>query len=317
LSATDIDDPAAGLLFTVTGLTHGQFELASAPSLAVLSFTQGQVAGGQVRFLHDASSSAPTYSISVSDGLESTGPNAAAISFSLPPVVATSVAGLPSTLPMPATSAPVLQAPVVSPPAAPAAAVPSAGGVGTAPRPAAHAEHSTPAQRQAPTMAMPVVLETATPRITRVALLEIGHGTIPRETISIRPMEESLLIQSSDPEYTKFDGMGSRDWTIDSAFGDRSALQGKDETTILLDTAEMGGIALSVGVVWWASRLTGVIGSLLTSLPAWRHLDPLPVIGRDDENEEGQWRQENPRDTEELAISLVLDGARSSMQMSA
>ena len=166
-------------------------------------------------------------------------------------------------------------------------------------------------------MAAPVVLETATPRITRVALLEIRHSVIPRETISIQPMEQSLPIQSSDPEYTKFDGMGSRDWTIDGAFSDRTTPQGKDETTILLDSAQMGGIAWSVGVVWWASRLTGVIGSLLTSLPAWRHLDPLPVIGRDDENEEAQWGQENPRDTEELAISLVLDGARNTMQVSA
>jgi hypothetical protein len=316
LSATDVDDPVASLLFTVSGLTHGQFELTSAPSVAVLSFTQGQVAGGQVRFVHDASSSAPTYSISVSDGVASAGPNAAAISFSLPPIVATSAAGLPSTLPMPVASAPVLQAPVASSPIAPAAAAPLAG-TSTAPLASARAERPTSTQGQAPTVAAPILLETATPRITRVGLLEIRHGAIPRETISIHPMEQSLLIQSSDPEYARIDGMGSHDWTVDSAFGDRSTLQGKDESTILFDSAQMGGIALSVGVVWWASRLTGVIGSLLTSLPAWRHLDPLPVIGRDDEGEESQWGQENPRDTEELAISLVLDGPRNTMQMSA
>lgn len=79
----------------------------------------------------------------------------------------------------------------------------------------------------------------------------------------------------------------------------------------------MGGIALSVGVVWWASRVTGVIGSLLASMPAWRQLDPLPVVGRDDENAEAEWAEENARDTEEFAISMVLDGSRTAAPMTA
>jgi len=48
LSATDIDDPAAGLLLTVSAVTHGQFELSTAPSAAILTFTQAQITAGQV-----------------------------------------------------------------------------------------------------------------------------------------------------------------------------------------------------------------------------------------------------------------------------
>ena len=56
LSAADIDDAAAGLLFNVSAVSHGQFALASAPSIAVVSFSQAQITAGQVIFVHDASS---------------------------------------------------------------------------------------------------------------------------------------------------------------------------------------------------------------------------------------------------------------------
>ena len=141
---------------------------------------------------------------------------------------------------------------------------------------------------------------------------EIKLGTGLHEYAAIAPMEMGLLIQSSDPEYTRFQGSSRGDWSINSAFHDDStAKQQKEQFTVLLDSAQMGGIALSVGVVWWASRVTGVIGSLLASMPAWRQLDPLPVVGRDDE--EGPWsEQDHDAYADELAISMVLDGPRDS-----
>lgn len=66
--------------------------------------------------------------------------------------------------------------------------------------------------------------------------------------------------------------------------------------------------SLSVGVAWWASRVTGVIGSLLASMPAWRQLDPLPVVGRGEEEEGEQDEQNEEQYADELAISMVLDG---------
>jgi hypothetical protein len=78
-----------------------------------------------------------------------------------------------------------------------------------------------------------------------------------------------------------------------------------------MESVEMGGFALSVGAVWWASRVGGLIGSLLSSVPAWRHLDPLPILGRD-EDEDDEGGQDQPggtdADTEELSVSMVLDG---------
>ena len=55
---------------------------------------------------------------------------------------------------------------------------------------------------------------------------------------------------------------------------------------VIMGTVKVTGLAFSVGAVWWAARAAGLIASLLASSPAWRHVDPLPVLGRDDEDEE-------------------------------
>ena len=81
ISATDADSPAATLVFHVIGVTAGQFEFVSAPGTAVLSFSQSQISAGEVRFVHNGSEAAPTYSLSVSDGNSTSGPVAANISF--------------------------------------------------------------------------------------------------------------------------------------------------------------------------------------------------------------------------------------------
>ena len=39
--------------------------------------------------------------------------------------------------------------------------------------------------------------------------------------------------------------------------------------------------AFTAGVVWWAGRATGLAAALLSSVPAWRTVDPLPILSRD------------------------------------
>jgi hypothetical protein len=101
------------------------------------------------------------------------------------------------------------------------------------------------------------------------------------------------------------------DWVVASAFGEGPEERMRSELQVLLDSVKFGGMALSVGVVWWASRISGLLGTLLASTPAWRHIDPLPVLGRD-EDKEDQWYEPDDRDADanELAVSLVLDGGR-------
>ena len=53
LSATDVDTAASTLIFTVSTVSGGQFEEASAAGTAITSFTQQQLTDGQIRFVHD------------------------------------------------------------------------------------------------------------------------------------------------------------------------------------------------------------------------------------------------------------------------
>ena len=125
---------------------------------------------------------------------------------------------------------------------------------------------------------------------------------------SVEPQVELLAVA---PAALSFNPSMPTDWTVTSAFGEGAEEQIRTELEVLLDSVKFGGMALSVGVVWWASRISGLLGTLLASTPAWRHIDPLPVLGRDDDKED-QWYEpdDGEADANELAVSLVLDGGR-------
>ena len=88
LSASDVDNAAGSLSFSISNISSGRFEYVSAPGAAITSFTQADVAGGLVRFVHDGSGTAPAYDVSVSDGSLGVGPIAASIAFSPAPLPA-------------------------------------------------------------------------------------------------------------------------------------------------------------------------------------------------------------------------------------
>jgi hypothetical protein len=321
LGATDVDNPAAGLLFSVSGVMHGQFELSTGPTVPVLAFTQAQVGAGQVLFVHDASNSAPTYDISVSDGTLSVGPVAASISFNLYSAVSAPAASgpvVPPSLPSQPTTPAQSTEPAPKPAPVPSASDSGAasgtntgegnggggGGSGDGSGAGAAAAASGALNTQSNPVDSPARVEM------RTLALAAPKTSGAREMHSLPPLELSLLIQGTDPQSIKFEGSAQADWSISTAFNDETMTQRKEEISVLLDSAQMGGVALSVGVVWWASRLAGVVGSLMASIPAWRQLDPLPVIGRGDDAEDAEWHHDQDdldADADELAISMFLD----------
>ena len=82
MSASDVDDNNDNLLFTVSGINNGEFQLV-ADDTTVTEFTQAQITAGDIKFVHDGSESAPSYSVTVEDeaGLSTT-TAAASITFS-------------------------------------------------------------------------------------------------------------------------------------------------------------------------------------------------------------------------------------------
>ena len=58
------------------------------------------------------------------------------------------------------------------------------------------------------------------------------------------------------------------------------ALQEREHQGLHLgQVASVSGMALSVGFMAWILRGGALLTSFLVSMPAWRHFDPLPVLG--------------------------------------
>ncbi|NBD19260.1 DUF4347 domain-containing protein [Aquabacterium fontiphilum] len=55
---------------------------------------------------------------------------------------------------------------------------------------------------------------------------------------------------------------------------------GDVDVAVDVQAMRVGGVVLSAGAVWWAARTSGLLASMAVSAPAWRGIDPLPVLGR-------------------------------------
>ncbi len=55
----------------------------------------------------------------------------------------------------------------------------------------------------------------------------------------------------------------------------------------LTDPLVGGGLAVSAGVLLWATRAGGLLAALMASLPAWRSFDPIPIVARQRDDRDG------------------------------
>ena len=81
--------------------------------------------------------------------------------------------------------------------------------------------------------------------------------------------------------------------------------------SVVIDTIEYGGMALSVGAVAWATRTGGLLAALLSAIPAWKGLDPLLVLSPSKASDNKDKELEEFSDTElrgdEEAVRAVLE----------
>lgn len=79
---------------------------------------------------------------------------------------------------------------------------------------------------------------------------------------------------------------------------------------VSVPATQITGAVLSAGTVWWALRASGLLASLMVSLPAWRHVDLLAVLP--DDHDEDAWDlgddDEAVRDEHAVGIMLERDG---------
>jgi len=281
LGAADPDNAAGTLSYTVSGVANGRFELASAPGVAITTFTATQLAAGQVVFVHAGNNTAPAYFVTASDGSLSSAPSAVAVTF-IPTV------GSPSVIPPPGGGGGT----TVTPPSDPVTDTGNTNDRG--------GDDATPLDVPAPVSRSagaeePLVEPEAPAPVApvRVAAMKVEKPVAEAETTTV---------QSSEPTVTQSpQGLSAgfaevrRPHEITVELGKISLPDPDGDRLIKLDlnSIRMTSLALSVGAIWWATRATGLIASLLSSLPAWRNFDPLPVLQRndDEEEEEDAWAQ--------------------------
>jgi VCBS repeat-containing protein len=301
LGATDIDTAAGSLVFTVSNVQAGRFELVSAPGTAVTTFTQADINSGLVRFVQNGSATAPAYDVSVTDGTTTIGPVAGTVTFTLAPGPVASGAipgGATDKQKQPEKAPPLEILPAVvatiTQPARPAAPPPLPLSPG---RPdVAFADLTAQTVQLKPLDKRPL------PKLVQPVLSFNNYEAPP-------PVDPMLLLFNYAPPTVDYQPSRPTDWAVAQAFDQNFQDQAQEQLQLMLDSVKFGGMALSVGVVWWASRVSAMLGSLLASTPAWRHIDPLPVLN-DREKDRERWLEPDDRDVDanELAVALVLEG---------
>jgi hypothetical protein len=305
LSATDVDGVAATLLFTVSNVSAGQFELVSNPGVAITSFTQAQVTGGAVRFVHDGSTIAPNYDVTVSDGSLSAGPRAAAITFVTAGII---VDATPPPVALPPVTVPGSSVPgsgtvpgeTIEPPVESVISEGSSGtGVGGSgsPTPSTLGPDGLIGDFQIPdnnTATVELAVPPSQPLPSRLADKTVD----PRET-SLPRADAALTTQDGTSADFTAGALASGDLAsvvdVKNFAEDLNKLRDEVAAENFLDKVVVGSsltvaTGFSIGYVLWLVRGEVLLTSLLASLPAWRLVDPLPVLSflgkRSEEDEE-------------------------------
>jgi large repetitive protein len=292
LNASDVDDAAGSLVFTVSGVTHGYFALVSNPGVAITSFTQADIAASLVQFKHDGSSLAPAFQVLVADPSGgSAGPVAATIMFN--------VGGAPlgGAAPSPPPAAPT--------PIEPIAASTAATVLPASPRATAFTRAPTEppidggGDSEENAVAPPPSASASSLEKRMVAEIQFAGVRADTDAVESKPLRSEIEVE---PVRAEMQVIPTRH-NLELDEEERSRVE------VVLNSVRITGLAFSVGAVWWAARAAGLMASLLASSPAWRHVDPLPVLGRDEEDEDEYEVVEEDKDRkdEEHRAAWVLE----------
>jgi hypothetical protein len=286
---TTVDPDGPTLTYTVQNVTDGYFERVSAPGTPITTFSAAELAAGQVRFVQTGGAAAPGFEVSASDGMVATPFISASISFA-PTAVEPSNPGIVVDFSPPPPV--VIDTPVVS-------------GGGQPPTTTTPAADDKPLQEAA---ARPTLLTLSVPRKPPAPRPAPKSGAAGESSVAVAENDDRGIVETTKPGAAAFtlpavtlppttvpgtSGLTDPDLLLAARAKVIAELAGvlddEPEPTRLelaMKSAQVASLALSVGVVTWILRAGGLVSSLLASLPAWRHMDPLPILARDDEDDE-------------------------------
>jgi hypothetical protein len=139
------------------------------------------------------------------------------------------------------------------------------------------------------------VVQVPVPIARQADVVQVPGGAIPPtrfqgDVVEMTPMRGELQVEPMRADMQIIPTRHGLDLSEEDP--DRQQIE------IVMNSVRITGMALSVGAIWWAARAAGLVASLLASSPAWRHVDPLPVLGRDDDEEEEVWDETSAEEQE-------------------
>jgi hypothetical protein len=316
LRGTDVDTAAHQLVIELTGSpAHGTLLLGGQALGAGETFTQADVDAGLLTYRHERAVGADAFTFQASDASSTL----ASASFTLVVSAAPAPPSVPAPQPAPpapTVPAPVAPAPVEPEPGAspmnesPIAAAPQAGtDVTTSASQPQETRAAAPGEspaRSAASAVHPIAMGPARPAETEdagirtlaglaatpapLATAEVASATNWSARVSAAPssmpslllnfLREAQAADSGAPIATQLaSGQPPRDALLElEAVRNRIEEQFEQSRSVVASTIAVS-TGLSVGYVLWLVRGGLLLTSVLSALPAWQVVDPLPVLG--------------------------------------
>ncbi len=301
VQAQDPDTPTAALVYQVSGESGGWFVLSSAPNSRIASFTQAQVDAGTVVFRLDGTGRDPGYVLALSDGTTSLPPGAALVKL-VGSIPIDGLSGAASTLA--ADNPPPQEAAPARPSADASAELNVAEVLGRAPTAAGHLrddalllDREVAAAWQRSTEIAPAVnvrlsavaafasRATAGGLDAPVAAAWTEARATPAARFDVAPWRPVVSIDLADTSAGRqlaqvLDRMG------EEVRGDHA------ETVVAIGSTALVSGGLSVGYVLWLLRGGVLVATVMSSVPAWAGIDPLPVLSQARRQDEDDGEQD-------------------------
>jgi hypothetical protein len=300
LQSADVDTSAANLVYSVVTQNGGHF--ASSTGQRVQAFSQADVDAGRVRFVADAADRAVSYQLELRDGTSVVAVIAPTVRYF------TTFGSEPGAAPRPVTPAPA-QRDEAQAAALPAVAATQSASerAAAAPLRAADFVEPMPAVDYVPTASTAVT--TSPQSVTRggdantTAVAQWGNFEIgfDADVAAFAPtFSFNLDVQASAAVRQFADEL------------DRMRQQMGEEAAFSIDAAGATALAtgLSAGYVLWLVRGGVLLASLMSSVPAWAAIDPLPILGRMRRRGEGDDEDDTHGDDDEDQIERLFSRAR-------
>ena len=274
LQVTDVDNSPGQLIYTVTTAPiNGRLELTTAPGMAITTFTQADIDTGRLVFIHSgAAATSDSFTFTVSDRAGGT-IGATTFSFTVAPFIPPPGGGGGSGGGSTGGS--------------------GGSGSGSGSGGTGSGTGSSGGVVQPPAQPPSVLISTEAP-VRDVSVVGATKDPLPRVVIGNRaiarieqldPVIQEPPILLSEPfslPVKKALSVGHQLVERLTRLADdleRGVQEREHQTHLIGRVASFSGMALSAGFVAWILRGGSLLSSFLVSMPAWRHFDPLPVLG--------------------------------------